>query len=520
MKVSIHDLISTIPEGKKIGYVGRTYFSALKKYYENYQDSFDVEVDDLVVESFSTIIQNNQVLQDLRLFSLDKLNTIAETDCTALSYTDIKNLLIDYYSFEYELDIIEPHVLASESTCEIGLHDYQERIRRKVINLIFNNQKRFLIHMPTGSGKTRTAGEIIIDFIRYSASQALFNEKIKIIWIAQSSELCVQAYQTLKWLIDKKSTTNFSFVHFYGNNDISDSVVDEPAIIIASIQKLLLNYQKPIWSAIKNTNYLVVVDEAHRSVAKEWVKALNYFVSDNNTYLLGLTATPGLGSGDDNTYSLSTYYHGNKISLTDNNYTEIQQPINYLVNRGFLANIKRITIESSFIPDTDVLKDDFDNFVFTTQTLKQLSVNPARNASIINIIRESFKNGEKVLVFTCGIEHNHILKRILYENGIASETVEASSKNRNSVIERFKSKDLNVLLNFGVLTTGFDAPKTNVCIIARPIASIVMYSQMVGRILRGPKNHGNKENVLYTIKDNFKHGDYDNMFNSFNQYYN
>jgi DNA repair protein RadD len=76
-----------------------------------------------------------------------------------------------------------------------------------------------------------------------------------------------------------------------------------------------------------------------------------------------------------------------------------------------------------------------------------------------------------------------------------------------------------VLLNYGVLTTGFDAPKTDVCIIARPVRSIVLYSQMVGRILRGPKNKGNKTNTLYTIKDNLGHGDYDELFNSFNEFY-
>ena len=92
---------------------------------------------------------------------------------------------------------------------------------------------------------------------------------------------------------------------------------------------------------------------------------------------------------------------------------------------------------------------------------------------------------------------------------------------KETLINQFKDSksDLNVLLNFGVLTTGFDAPKTDVCIIARPVGSIVMYSQMVGRILRGPKNTGNKKNTLYTIKDNFNHGDYDTLFNSFNDFY-
>ena len=46
-----------------------------------------------------------------------------------------------------------------------------------------------------------------------------------------------------------------------------------------------------------------------------------------------------------------------------------------------------------------------------------------------------------------------------------------------------------------------------------------MYSQMVGRILRGPRNQGNDCNTLYTIKDNLGHGDYDDLFNYFNDFY-
>jgi superfamily II DNA or RNA helicase len=86
-------------------------------------------------------------------------------------------------------------------------------------------------------------------------------------------------------------------------------------------------------------------------------------------------------------------------------------------------------------------------------------------------------------------------------------------------VDEFKHGELDILLNFGVLTTGFDAPRTDICIIARPISSVVMYSQMVGRILRGPKNGGNKENTLYTIKDNFGFGGYDDLFASFNEFY-
>ena len=184
-----------------------------------------------------------------------------------------------------------------------------------------------------------------------------------------------------------------------------------------------------------------------------------------------------------------------------------------------MAKITRVNIDSFTKLEGHI--DEFENnvFHFSDKTLKELSSNPKRNSSIVNIIKENYRLGKKILVFTCGIEHNNILRSILTRDNIKCDSVDTNSKNRNHLINQFKNGDLNILLNFGVLTTGFDAPKTDICVIARPISSIVMYSQMVGRILRGPKNNGNKENTLYTIKDNLNMGSYDEMFNSFNEFY-
>ena len=428
--------------------------------------------------------------------------------------------LIEYYQIEYEIDDTAVIEIFNATECQATLHDFQERIRRVVINKIFDNQKRFLIHMPTGSGKTRTAAEIIIDFIRLSSSKALLSDNIKILWIAQSGELCYQAYETIKWLLDRKGTQDIYLGHYYGSHNITSEAIERPAIIFCSIQKLLLHYKEEVWQDIKANNYLVVVDEAHRSVANRWVEALNFFVDDSAVYLLGLTATPGIGTSDDErSYLLSTYYQNNKIQITDSKYTEIEKPIEYLVERKFLAKVQRIDIDSN-VTITDQLESPGDgDFKFSKSTLKELSVSYSRNSSIVNIIQENSELKKKMLVFTCGIEHNKILQTLLEYHGISSATIDESSKNRNSLINNFKTGDLMILLNYGVLTTGFDAPLTDVCIIARPITSIVMYSQMVGRILRGPKNKGNMENTLYTIKDNLSHGDYDDMFNSFNEFY-
>ncbi len=517
--IELLDLIKTIPDSKKINYLGKVYVKGLTEYYDNFGGD-QVDLDELIIRNISSLILKNDFINDLKLFSLEQLKTAINLNSKEITNVALRKQIIEFYNIKIEIDTVFEQEVFTSSNCEILLHDFQERIRRKVVNMIFNNHQRFLIHMPTGAGKTRTAAEIILDFIRFSSSRALLSEKIKILWIAQSSELCYQAYETVKFIIDKKGSQNISFGHYYENHELPDNIEDQSAIIFCGIQKLLQHYKEDIWSKIKNDNYLIIVDEAHRSVASQWIQALNYFASNTGVFLLGLTATPGTGElGNENNFMLSTYFNSNKITITDKNYKELENPISYLVEKKFLAKIHQINIDSYVQVSDNIELTESQEFKFTPKTLNELSVSYSRNSSIINIIRDNFNKNKKILVFTCGLEHNRILQSILHNLNIASESVDQTTKNRSSIINRFKNGDLNILLNYGVLTTGFDAPKTDVCIIARPISSIVMYSQMVGRILRGPLNKGNVENTLYTIKDNLGLGDYDNLFNSFNDFY-
>ena len=78
---------------------------------------------------------------------------------------------------------------------------------------------------------------------------------------------------------------------------------------------------------------------------------------------------------------------------------------------------------------------------------------------------------------------------------------------RRSGIEAFRNGKLQVLCNYGVLTTGFDAPKTDVVVIARPTSSAVTYHQMVGRGLRGPKLGGTSRCTIVDVDFNVQnHG--------------
>jgi superfamily II DNA or RNA helicase len=74
---------------------------------------------------------------------------------------------------------------------------------------------------------------------------------------------------------------------------------------------------------------------------------------------------------------------------------------------------------------------------------------------------------------------------------------------RRRYVDRFRRGELRVLINFGVLTQGFDAPATRAIYVARPTFSPNMYQQMIGRGLRGRLNGGTERCLIVNVRDNW-----------------
>jgi superfamily II DNA or RNA helicase len=72
------------------------------------------------------------------------------------------------------------------------------------------------------------------------------------------------------------------------------------------------------------------------------------------------------------------------------------------------------------------------------------------------------------------------------------------------MIHDFKERKLEFLCNYGVLTTGFDAPKTECIALCRPTTSEVLYEQIIGRGLRGPQFGGTPECTIIDFADNIR----------------
>ena len=90
------------------------------------------------------------------------------------------------------------------------------------------------------------------------------------------------------------------------------------------------------------------------------------------------------------------------------------------------------------------------------------------------------------LVFCVTIEHAEGVLAALYLKGIDADMVtgKTASGRRNDLINRFKAGHLRCLVNVACLTTGFDAPETDLIALLRPTKSPVLYVQIAGRGMR------------------------------------
>lgn len=148
---------------------------------------------------------------------------------------------------------------------------------------------------------------------------------------------------------------------------------------------------------------------------------------------------------------------------------------------------------------------------FRRETIKEIGRNYSRNKMIVEEIRHLWKDGKKkILFFACSVDHSRqiaMLIKTLY--GMKSRYVDSKMDldARVSAIEIFRSGDLDVLCNFDVLTAGFDAPNIDCVFVGRPVKSTLLYTQMIGRGMRGIQNGGTPEVLLVDIDDNFQISD-------------
>ena len=380
------------------------------------------------------------------------------------------------------------------------LFDHQRRAVFQVRQTLASQRPRVLLHMPTGSGKTRTAMNVISEHLRS-------NEPSLVIWLAFSEELCEQAIEEFEQAWGYLGNRPISAFRFWGASD-PELQTARDGFVVAGLGKMY-NYAMrslSLFATLADRTSLVVIDEAHQSIAPTYELVLDTLVEKQpTTGLLGLSATPGRTWNDmDEDQRLADFFRRQKVSLEVEGYSN---PVEYLVGSGYLARptFSRLFYNSGEDLSPKDLADIESGLDIPARILERLAQDEQRNLGIIHRTEQIAREHRRIILFAASVAHAKLLAAVLRARGVSADSItgDTPSAERRRIINRFRGsfEDPIVLCNYGVLTAGFDAPETSAAVIARPTKSLVLYSQMVGRALRGPLAGGNEEAEVITVVD-------------------
>ena len=381
-----------------------------------------------------------------------------------------------------------------------SLFDHQRRALRKLGPMLGHDKRRAVLHLPTGVGKTRTAMHMVADFLRV-------HDPSVVVWLASGRELLEQATISFReaWTHLGNRPLQLGIMWADRMPELGE-FLDGFLVVGLSKAWAVLSGPDPGWAASLSPRVrLVVFDEAHQSVARTYRRITEELTLDFRCALLGLTATPGRTWADiDKDGKLAEYFSANKVTLE----VPGDNPVEYLISNGFLARpaFRSLLAKPGLELNDRELARISTSLDIPEEIVARLSMSEQYMTAVLGAIEELLGKGHRrVLVFAATVAHARILTAILVAREVRSEVVTGSTAGRlrERAIRTFKSDDElpMVLVNFGVLTTGFDAPKASAVIIGRPTKSLVLYSQMVGRAIRGPKAGGTESCEIVTVVD-------------------
>ena len=308
-----------------------------------------------------------------------------------------------------------------------------------------------LVVMPTGTGKTVVFSELVK------------NTNGRAMVIAHREELINQAAKKIESICGFRPSIEMAELKSYERH----GNLFKNKCVVASVQTLNAKTKHGYRRDKFNPNdfSLIVVDEAHHSVAKSYVDTINYFRRNPRIKICGVSATP------DRADKLAL---GQIFESVGYNY-EIYQAI----QDGWLVPI----ITNQVVVDSL----DFSHVRKTAGDLNQgdLAKVVELESSLHGIASPCVEiaGDRKTLIFATTVSQAYDLCAIINRHGKKAAFVHGKTPKdeRREIIRRYASGEYQFLCNVGIATEGFDDPSIGVVAIARPTMSRALYTQMIGR---------------------------------------
>jgi len=363
---------------------------------------------------------------------------------------------------------------------------YQQEAMQALDRTVELGKRRFLIELPTGTGKTDLICLYVKRLIQAGCAE-------RVLFLVDRDQLARQAIEAIQDLLDGHSSYWLK----------SSMARQEKQITVCLLQTMIGRYQE------FTSGYfdIVIADECHRSIYGSWQTALTHF----DALHLGLTATPAI------------YVERNTFQFYQckDDTPDFSCPIQTAFKQGYLVPYKFATGITEIIA-SGAEKDDehYDPAEFerkwtneATNRLMMREFDQLAWASYKNLAPRQRVGPGKTVVFAISKHHAARLAQYLNElhpeqMGRYAEVITSDVPNADALIRRFKRDDYpQIAVSVGMLDTGFDCRELIHLVMCRRVRSPILYQQMRGRGTRTAPGIDKRGFVIY---DFFRNHEYFN----------
>ncbi len=397
-----------------------------------------------------------------------------------------------------------------------GLRDCQIEAIKGLEQSLANNQKRSLIHMATGAGKTFTACNFVYRLLKYAKAK-------RVLFLVDRNNLGKQTKKAFDDFVLQDE--NRKFTEVYIAQQLQHNKIDKDAkVVITTIQRLysmlcdeedydetneeVSAYEIGSLGKPKEVIYnpkippeffdFVIVDECHRSIYGDWQQVLQYF----DAFTIGLTATPSI-------YTLG-YFNKNVVSEyplersivdkvnVDCEIFRIKTKISEYgskVEAGFTVPIRdkktRKIMYEQLTDDIFYDKNALDRSVLAPNQIRTV-LETYKQAIFTQLFPEREPTWiPKTLIFAKDDNHAEEIVRITREvfgkgNDFCKKiTYNIGHEKPEELIKAFRvDPNFRIAVTVDMIATGTDIKPLEVLIFMRDVKSQLYYEQMKGRGVR------------------------------------
>lgn len=397
-----------------------------------------------------------------------------------------------------------------------GLRDCQYEAVTELEKSFRTGQKRALMVLATGAGKTYTACLAAYRMLSYTPMR-------RVLFLVDRNNLGKQAENEFGTFRLTENGDAFNTI-FTVNRLRSSSIPSDSNVVISTIQRLFSflkgediedsddddddNEPTEEVTLPPNPNLphdyfdIIIIDECHRSIYGNWRKVLEYF---DTARLVGLTATP--------IPETIAFFNNNRI-------------VNYTLEKGILDGVNvdcriyriktQVTENGGAILEGERLKEETrytgevktvsskEARTYTNKELNRSIINPAQIKLILStykdvVYKELFNDPQrepnmdylpKTLIFALNEAHATNIVQIAKEvfgrdDDRFVQKITYSAGDSNELIRQFRNdKDFRIAVTCTLVATGTDVKPLEVVMFMRDVESEPLYIQMKGRGVR------------------------------------